>query len=457
MGIFKLTENQANNQLDEWHNAYLSPTKKRGAVGVIQWEEQPDGRVLESRKWITLKNKDELLRMSNGSGNRLTNAFLTLNAFEQAEGQTRRRSSQLAQIRNIGVDIDCYNVGMTPEQARSVLQDMIVQCEIPNPNLVIWSGNGLQLVYSIEGGAAPQLAFLTAHITMQFIAKTTYLGADAACSDVARVFRLPGSYNQKPGKQTRLVRAEVWRRLEYDLSELYAYCEPLEHRQKRINKPNLYPLPEKSDMGFKLRSLNLARINDFYKLIELRIGNIEKRNVLLYDFAYCFGLQTDLEDAVIQQAARMNQRLEDPLSVSEVERVAKNAFKDARTFWKAYLDNGYTMNGLCRTGDGLIKPKRSTTIIKQHTMTDEELYDMQTIITKEMKEARRKAKRRAAGMKPLKEHNDQQKQQKTNRLLLLQQLKNEHPKATQKELAKMMNVSLPTVKKYIAELKEQKV
>lgn len=452
MGIVKLTEKEANTQITEWYNAYLSPTKKRGAVGVVQWKENKEGKTVESRKWITLKNSSELKKLSNGTYKRMTNAFLTLNAFEETDGHTYRRTANLSQIRNIGVDIDCYNVGMTPKQAENAIQDMIVQCEIPNPNLVIWSGNGLQLVYSISGGAAPSLAWLTKHITAQLVAKTSNLGADAACTDVTRVFRLPGSYNKKPGKETKLVHLDVWRTLEYDLSELYAYCEPLEHRKQRINRPALYPLPKLTDMGHKLRSLNLTRINDFYKLINLREGNIEKRNVLLYDFAYCFGLQTDIEDAVVQQAIRMNESLEDPLSMFEIERVAKNAFKDARAFWDAYLENGYTMKGLCRTGDGLIKPKKNTTLIEHHSISDDEMMELQTIINEKESYRRKVAKRRAGGMKTLEEHNDNQKAQKAQRAYLLARLKAENPGASQRKLASMMGVSVMTVSRLMKEI-----
>ncbi|EIM05334.1 replication protein [Planococcus antarcticus DSM 14505] len=452
MGIIKLVEEEGKTQIKHWQNAYLSPTKRRGSVGVVQWKESKDGRTSESRQWITLKNAGDLSRMSSGIQKRLTNAFLTLNAFQEVNGQTNRRTANLAQIRNIGVDIDCYNVGMTPEQAEGAIQDMIIQCEIPNPNLVIWSGNGLQLIYSIEGGAAPSLAWLTKHITVQLVAKASALGADAACTDLTRVFRLPGSYNQKPGKETKLVRVELWRTLEYDLSELYAYCEPLEHRKKRISKPHLYPLPKRSDMGYKTQTLNLTRINDFYKLIDLREGNIENRNVLLYDFSYCFGLQTDIEDAVIQQANRMNNSLDDPISKFEVERVAKNAFNDSRSYWKTYSDNGYRALPY-RTNDGIIKPKKNETLIEHHGITTAEMKEMQTIIDGNEKYARLVAKRRAAGMKTLKEHNDTQKADKAQRAYLLAKLKAENPGATQRQLAGMMGVSIGTVNNLLKELK----
>lgn len=451
MGIVQLTEKQGNIHIKDWHNAYLSPTKRRGAVAVVQWNETKDGKTVENRQWITPKNTTDFLKKTDGTYKRLTNAYLTLNAFEKVNGQTRRRTSNLAQIRNIGVDIDCYNVGMTPEQARSVIQDMIIQCEIPNPNLFIWSGNGIQLIYSIESGASPSLSWLTSHITTQLVAKTSALGSDASCTDLTRVFRLPGSYNAKPGKETKLVRVELWRTLEYDLSELYAYCEPLEHRKKRISKPHLYPLPKMTDMGYKLRSLNLTRINDIYKIIDLRNGNIANRNVLLYDFSYLFGLQTDIEDAVIQQATRMNDSLDDPLSMFEVERVAKNAFRDARAFWKAYLDNGYRMPPF-RKKDGLIRPKKTTTLIKHHGISKEEMKELDTIIDEEESYGRKVAKRRASGMKTLQEHNDNQKQQKAQRIYLIAKLKAENPGATQRQLANLAGLSVGTVNNLLKEL-----
>jgi len=452
MGIIKLVDRQANNQIKYWHNAYLSKTKKRGAVAVVQWKKTKAGKTSENRKWHTLKSINELVALSDGTSTRLTNAYLTLNAFESVNGQIARQTVNLSQIRNIGVDIDCYTVGMTADQAANRIQEMILNNEIPNPNLLIWSGNGLQLVYSIEGGAPPSLAWLTKHITTQLVAATTALGADAACADVTRVFRLPGSYNKKPGKPTNLVRVEMWRLLEYDLSELYSYCEAIQQRKKRVSKPKLYVLPKISDMGYKLRSLNLTRINDFYKLIELRNGNIEKRNVLTYDFAYCFALQTDNEEAVIAQAIRMNKSFDDPLEVSEIERVAKNAFKDARAFWKAYLANGYTMNGLFRDQDKLIKPKKNSTLIEHHGITSVEMKDMQTIIDAAEKQVRRVSRRRAAGMKTLEEHNDSQKAQKANRAALLAQLKAENPEATQRQLAEMMGVSIGSINNLLKSL-----
>lgn len=452
MGIVRLAEKQGSNIIRNWHNAYISPTKRRGSIGIIQWNEDEAGKTSESRQWITLKNTKELLKSTDGTYKRLTNAFLTLNAFQDINGQTRRKETNLAQIRNIGIDIDCYTVGLSPEAAREKIQQMIAANEIPNPNLLIWSGNGLQLVYSIDGGASPSLAWLTKHITAQLVAQTTVLGSDAACTDVTRVFRLPGSYNKKKGKDVKLVRVELWRNLEYDLSELYAYCEPLQERKSRLSQPHLYALPKLSEMGYKLRSLNLTRINDFYKLIDLRAGNIEKRNVLLYDFSYCFGLQTEMEDAVIQQAIRMNQSLDNPVKVTEVERVARNAFKDARAFWNEYLENGYKMPPN-RSGDGLIKPKKNSTLVKHHDITPEEMKELQTIIDGNEKYARLVAKRRAAGMRTEEEYQNSRKAQKANRMIQLARLIESNPEATQRELATIMDVSTATVNALLKEIK----
>jgi len=82
--------------------------------------------------------------------------YLSLNAFEYGS----RTTKALKQIRNIGVDIDCYKVNVSISKALEEIKQLIIKGKIPNPNLVIFSGRGLQLVYSISGGAAPAMAFL---------------------------------------------------------------------------------------------------------------------------------------------------------------------------------------------------------------------------------------------------------------------------------------------------------
>ncbi|GAA3316193.1 hypothetical protein GCM10020331_012660 [Ectobacillus funiculus] len=100
--------------------------------------------------------------------NKKEDMYLSLNAFEYGS----REAGKLKQIRNLGVDIDCHSLSITPHEALEKLQSYILIGHIPNPNLVIFfSGRGLQILFSIANGAAPQVAYLAQYITVQYISK----------------------------------------------------------------------------------------------------------------------------------------------------------------------------------------------------------------------------------------------------------------------------------------------
>ena len=205
--------------IEEWHDCYLSESKKTGFVCTLQLANK-------KHSFYGLNDLDALLKETK---KRKTDVYLSLNAFEYGS----RTTKALKQIRNIGVDIDCYKVNVSISKALEEIKQLIIKGRIPNPNLVIFSGRGLQLIYSISGGAAPAMAFLTQYITTQYIAELKHLGADTAATDVTRVFRLPYSINGRNGKQ---VTVEIWRTLEYSLEELYSYCTPLERRRKPVKR-----------------------------------------------------------------------------------------------------------------------------------------------------------------------------------------------------------------------------
>lgn len=448
MAVLQLEQREGNNVLADWIDAYISPQKKSGFVATLDLSKKKHRGAYT--RFYGLNDLDNLIKQTTRQ-KPLTNVYLSLNAFKPGlDGNLHRRAENLSQIRNIGLDIDCYNVGLTPEAAADILKDLISKGEIPNPNLLIWSGNGLQLIYSIQGGAAASLAWLAEYITTQLAGKTSAIGADFACTDVTRVFRLPGTINEKRGKTKKLVRVEMWRALEYDLSELYDYCDPKRLSRKYPGKgAKVYDLPSIAEQGRRLKTLNLSRSYDLIALIELRAGEIELRNVLTYDYAFSLALNDLTEENVIQAAQGMNNRFADPQKVKEVKRVAKRAYKDARKFWAAFKENGYTMRGLDRR---LIKPKKNLTLIETHGITQEEQQEMRVLIEQAVKYERKKAQRRADGMKTMDEYNSSRKAQKAEKAAQLAKLKAEQPDATQKELAGIMGVSAMTVSRLLKEI-----
>lgn len=433
--------------ITEWHEVYISERKCRGFVATIDLSRIKHKDVYT--KFWGLNDINALLAISNGDKSRLRNVYLSLNAFESKDGTLARKTANLAQVRNIGIDIDCYKKDLSVNDTINLLQDMILHGDIPNPNLLIRSGNGVQLIYSIYGGAAPtnEVKWLTSYITRQFTGKTAHLGADFQTCTLERVFRLPGTLNVKPGFPTRLVTAEVWRQLEYSLTDLYEYCEPYEQKKKRFSLGREIPLNSyRRGNGKGLVQLNDSRAQDLIKLVELREGNIENRNILCYDYAFSLALN-GLSRSHVQEAVwQMDSSFISQQKRNVLRTTSKSAYDDAEAFWKQYAKNNYTMRGL---PSALVKPKKNKTIIEQQSITSAEMEHMSVLIDSEEKYKRKVAKRRTEGMRAMSEYNAERKAQQNERLEQIKQLKAENPKLSQRKLAEITGYSLGLVNKLI--------
>lgn len=424
--------------IEAWHDCYISETKKTGYVVTLQ--------LSEKRKKQKSYGLNELNQLLEKAEQQKMDVYLSLNAFEFGS----RKAQSLKQIRNIGVDIDCYKVNLSVFQAVEKIKDLVIKGKIPNPNLLIRSGRGLQLVYSVAGGAAPAMVFLSQYITGQYIAVLKDLGADTAATDPSRVFRLPGSINSKNGQE---VTVETWRTLEYSLEELYSYCIPLEKKRKaRKRKGKLAALP--AQKGLKsLYSLNTARKNDLETLVRLRKGVVEKRNVLTYIYTYSVALMVKNKDATLEFALQLNDRLVDPQSVKEVQRTAGNAYDDAMAFFSEYQKREFKM--WYKQSDGIKKPMKNSKIIEELEITETEMQEMVTIIGREEKRTRgteqKRKKRREQGVLQRDEYLEQQRDKAEDKLWQLEKAMERYPDYSNYKLAKLLGVS----EGYIRKLKKK--
>ncbi|KGT37257.1 hypothetical protein P9232_15460 [Weizmannia sp. CD-2023] len=89
--------------IEEWHDCYLSESKKTGFVCTLQLTNK-------KHSFYGLNDLDALLKETK---KRKTDVYLSLNAFEYGS----RTTKALKQIRNIGVDIDCYKVNVSISKA----------------------------------------------------------------------------------------------------------------------------------------------------------------------------------------------------------------------------------------------------------------------------------------------------------------------------------------------------
>ncbi|MEH7440504.1 helix-turn-helix domain-containing protein [Neobacillus drentensis] len=424
----------------EWQDCYISESKITGFVCTFYLYDK-------RHHFYGLNDIQDLLKEAK---KRSKDVYLSLNAFEYGSRQTK----DLKQIRNIGVDIDCYKLNIPVHRALEEIKRLITKGSIPNPNVVIFSGRGLQLLYSISGGASPKMSFLSQYITAQFISELRHLGADTSGTDVTRVFRLPYSVNSRNGKQVTL---EIWRTLEYTLLELYSFCKPLEERRKpnktnKTNKGTLHTLPSKRGL-LDIYSLNTARKNDLEALVSLRMGEIEKRNVLTYIYAYTVALIIKNKEATIAFALQLNQRFTDPQKITAVKRTAGNGYDDAMKFFEEFKKRDFKM--WYKDRDGIKRPMKSSTIIDELDITPEEMKQFSTIIDGIEKQVRntsqKRKKRREEGVQDRESYlDDQHSKKESNRQKVVELLEKGHK---QTEIAKIIGVSKAWISRLVKELK----
>ncbi|PEE33607.1 replication protein [Bacillus cereus] len=423
--------------IDSWYECYLSERKKSGYVVTIDLSNEQHKQI-----WYGLRDLKHLLKASERG---LKDVYLSLNAFEHGS----RKTADLKQIRNIGVDLDFYKIGLSKEYVIKQLHDFVFSGSLPCPNIIM-NGRGVQLVYSISGGAAPQMAYLSQYITNHFVKMLMPLGADGSCSDLSRVFRLPYSTHGKTGQQ---ITVDLWTEREYSLQELYEYVPPLEKKRKTKRKGTLTTLPARKGV-MDLYSLNTKRKADLEMIVELRNGVIENRNDLTYIYSFTTALIVKNQAATLEMTFQLNAKLADPQPKKEVERTAKNAYKDAMIFFDEFAKNDYKRIGLPHN---IVKPMRNDTVIRKLNIdfTQDEKEKMSTLIDKVEKQRRdterKRAKRRAEGVATREEYLAAENDKKQDKLSQLKEIMEANPKASQRKIAKIMGIS----ESYVRKLKKQ--
>jgi len=438
-----------NELIDEWHECYISETKNTGMVATLDLSKIAFNE--PKTFWWTYESLGKLLSITERE-RPYKNVYLSLNAFKQINGTIRRKATHLSQIRNAGIDLDCYKFGITPEECKKQLFEMIAHNKIPNPNLVINSGNGVQLIYSIGGGLAPthELKWLVMYLTRELSSKLIHLGADFQTCTLERVFRLPGTLNKKQGYPTKLVTAEIWNKRHFTLTELLEYVPDHKKSKKKSKFRTVTPLRNFKKGMRTLPQMNMARANDLLNLVHLRGGQIENRNILCYDYAFSLALGSDMTRTEIHAAvAQMDAAFNTQQKKSVLRRTVKSAIDGAETFWKAYLENEFSMIGLDKN---LVKPKKTITIIEQQSITPAEMEMLEVICDKKEKDRRYAEKRYNEGMQTMEQYNAKRAEKVNDRLEQLRALKAENPKASQRKLAEIMGVSQSTIRNLVKRL-----
>lgn len=162
----------------------------------------------------------------------------------------QRAQKNAVALKSLFLDIDCKDEKGYPDQKSAVaaLAEFLKASKMPRPTLVVSSGNGLHVYWTLKQPLAPDewrpRAFALAEATKQLGLK-----ADTQCTiDSARILRVPDTFNRK-GKEPKAVRL-IGARVpdDYDLDVLDKALAPF----KKAISTVLAPRNTKADANDEL-------------------------------------------------------------------------------------------------------------------------------------------------------------------------------------------------------------
>lgn len=248
--------------------------------------------------------------------------FFSQNTFYKPQ----RRIANIRQLKALYVDLDFYLFNYSPEWVMGKLEYDFFGQTIPEPNLIIFSGQGIVLIWLIEPVPHKALPLWQA-VQNHFIEQLQELGGDPKARDAARVFRLAGSVNSKNGSE---VKAQYRHKERYVLRTLqYEYLPELnEVVSRNSGKPKKKGRKKKVVSLYNIFSLHHARMLDLEKLVELRNYEVTGHRELIC-FLYRYWLCCFLDDPAeaLKQTLELNNDFTLPLPELEVEKATRSAEK----------------------------------------------------------------------------------------------------------------------------------
>ena len=354
----------------------------------------------------------------------------------------QRRIDNIRQLRSLYVDLDVYNKGLDPDWVLGKLEFEYFGKSIPEPNMVIFSGRGLVLVWNIV--PIPYMAMpLWRAIENHFMTMLQDLGADSKATDPTRIFRLAGTINSK---NNAVVKAQYRHEYRYDIHDLqFDYLPELTPKPKSTIKRG--PKPKVIRL-FNTYTLHLSRARDVAKLVELRNGQVNNyREYICFLYRYFTCCYTSDPDRALEDTLDLNSEFTDPLPKKEV----MNATKSAEKAWNASSDAKANEVAKSMGYPGAGYNLKNSKIIEWLDITKEEQREMATIIGPQEKRRRnlilKEKKRRAEGVRPMDEYNQERKQKVESKAETLQRLIHENPTWSNVRLGKEMGVSEGYIRK----------
>ncbi|PWE50754.1 hypothetical protein DEM26_07615 [Thioclava sp. NG1] len=303
----------------------LHPTGHHGRPALLWFQEEIPGSLCASPSALNLA----LPGLLDGR------AYISLNRFHR-----RRGARQLAALNALYADLDwhktaCWRVHQSGEVKAAILDTLDI-ANVPEPSVLLNSGRGTAVIWLIDEMPPAALPRWRAAITALNEVLANF-GADRASRDPARVFRLPGSRNEKSGKQ---VRVEGGSGLRHDFDTLSdaifrasgrpTRAKLMVARAKAAKSTPETPAGASTPRGLSPRARFQLIREDLDKIRMSHGGTIQegRRNIWLHLYATALTHDPDIEDIeqeIFEAARRGTPNLPD----KEVAAIIRAAEKQA--------------------------------------------------------------------------------------------------------------------------------
>ena len=314
--------------------------------GIVTIARRPKGTsTMETVASVPAEEAGEWLSRMHVSAN--ADYYITKAQFSKAQTWDSRN---LFAINAIWIDVDAHEKASNcpnPEDALSLLsQGLEIWTELPEPNIVVYSGRGFHLIWLI-GQCAASLGFMASEISkhignaiqnlltdLQIIGYSVDSGY---CSNIAGLTRIPGTFNTHANNYCT---CEIRHSVRMSLVEEYKDLQFYSKKSIATSEPCHRYMPTSAQAAGELR------VNALLKLLELRTNWEGYRDYfLLILFSACQMAGYPKEES-LRLALKANTQLKPALSEREVQSLLSTAVK------KHYkMKNTYIITALDLTAD----------------------------------------------------------------------------------------------------------
>ncbi len=331
-------------------------------------------------------------------------SYVSLNRFKG-----KRANKNLVALNAVYVDLDFFKMlawrGKSPSVVQAAYSDHLRRQNLPQPSLYVHSGRGLYAIWLIQEMPARAKPRWQA-IQKALVGLSSKFGADPVCVDEARVFRIPGSINQKCGRKVQ-VSGGTLKRYRFDVLEgvIYRACgrpTRMELHERKANKVHNHSLSSnKMPKGLTQKKRHQILLDDLEIYRFYLGGHIPEgqRNIFLHLYAIC--LTHILPPACIESEITAMADLATPgMKPGEVKTIINQAVKKAAgpKLMRIGKDGRYTYRGHTFCEKLEISAELSRELGLQQMIPDEE--------RRRRKAANQQAKERAKGRVPRKEYEE---------------------------------------------------